>query len=112
MIESVRALSEHELRRLVILAQDLLERRGAGRVPEGSKITYRLEEVKCGKAACTRCPHGPYWYAYWREEGRLKSRYLGSARAKAGADRARQEVGRLVPGRPSGPTAPHEPTAG
>ena len=60
---------------------DCLLRRGAGRVPDGAKITYRREEVRCGKANCTRCPHGPYWYAYWREDGRLRSRYLGSARA-------------------------------
>jgi hypothetical protein len=81
MIADVRSLSDPELRRLVILAQDLLERRGAGRVPDGAKITYRREEVRCGKANCTRCPHGPYWYAYWRENGRLRSRYLGSAKA-------------------------------
>ena len=81
LIADVRSLSEPELRRLVILAQDLLERRGAGRVPEGAKITYRREEVRCGKTNCTRCPHGPYWYAYWREDGKLRSRYLGSARA-------------------------------
>jgi hypothetical protein len=79
LIADVRSLSDPELRRLVILAQDLLERRGAGRVPDGAKITYRREEVRCGKANCTRCPHGPYWYAYWREGGKLRSRYLGSA---------------------------------
>ena len=89
MIDSVRALSEPELRRLVILAQDLLERRGAGRVPEGAKPTYRLEEVRCGKANCGRCPHGPYWYAYWREDGRLRSRYLG--RARPGKEAAGEE---------------------
>jgi hypothetical protein len=82
LISAVRSLPEPELRRLVILAQDLLEQRGAGRVPEGQKVTYRLEEVKCGKATCTRCPHGPYWYAYWREDGRVRSRYLGSARPR------------------------------
>lgn len=82
MIANVRSLSEPELRRLVILAQDLLEKRGAERVPEGHKVTYRLEEVRCGKANCTRCPHGPYWYAYWREEGRVRSRYLGTARSR------------------------------
>ena len=80
LIADVRSLSDPELRRLVILAQDLLERRGAGRVPDGAKITYRREEVRCGKANCQRCPHGPYWYAYWRENGRLRSRYLGSAK--------------------------------
>jgi len=82
MIADVRSLSDPELRRLVILAQDLLERRGSGRVPDGAKITYRREEVRCGKANCTRCPHGPYWYAYWREDGRLRSKYLGSAQAR------------------------------
>jgi hypothetical protein len=82
LISAVRSLSEPELRRLVILAQDLLEQRGAGRVPQGSKVTYRLEEVRCGKATCTRCPHGPYWYAYWREDGRVRSRYLGTARPR------------------------------
>jgi hypothetical protein len=82
LISAVRSLSEPELRRLVILAQDLLGRRRAGRMPESQKVTYRLEQVKCGKATCTRCPHGPYWYAYWREDGRVRSRYLGSARPK------------------------------
>jgi hypothetical protein len=44
------------------------------------KVTYRLEMVKCGKLAC-RCAsgqlHGPYWYAYQKQTGRLKSRYVG-----------------------------------
>jgi hypothetical protein len=21
--------------------------------------------------------HGPYWYAYWKENGRTRSRYIG-----------------------------------
>ncbi len=43
---------------------------------------YQLERVRCGKAGC-KCAgengelHGPYWYAYWRDDGRLKSRYVG-----------------------------------
>lgn len=43
---------------------------------------YQLEQVRCGKANC-KCAgakgelHGPYWYAYWREDGKLKSRYVG-----------------------------------
>jgi hypothetical protein len=45
-------------------------------------ITYREQFSRCGKAECRRCApgnrgHGPYWYAYWREGGRLRSRYLG-----------------------------------
>ncbi|MBW4542514.1 MAG: hypothetical protein KME43_25790 [Myxacorys chilensis ATA2-1-KO14] len=43
---------------------------------------YQLELVRCGKVGC-KCAgdngdlHGPYWYAYWRENGKLKSRYVG-----------------------------------
>ena len=43
---------------------------------------YQLERVRCGKVGC-KCGgeagelHGPYWYAYWRVEGKLKSRYVG-----------------------------------
>lgn len=40
-------------------------------------ITFRYETVRCGKANCSRCPHGPYWYAYWKEGGRTRSRYIG-----------------------------------
>jgi hypothetical protein len=29
--------------------------------------TVREELVKCGKDACSLCPHGPYYYAYWRD---------------------------------------------
>ncbi len=42
---------------------------------------YQLERVRCGKAGC-KCAgkdgelHGPYWYAYWRDNGKLKSRYV------------------------------------
>lgn len=37
---------------------------------------YRSEYVKCGKG-CRGCPHGPYWYAYWREGRRTRKRYVG-----------------------------------
>ena len=40
-------------------------------------LTFRYETVRCGKPNCTRCPHGPYWYAYWKENGRTRSRYIG-----------------------------------
>jgi hypothetical protein len=47
---------------------------------EGKNLTYRLEKVRCGKKGC-KCadgePHGPYWYAYWSEAGKTKSRYVG-----------------------------------
>ena len=42
--------------------------------------TYRLEYTRCGKATCkcgTGDLHGPYWYAYWTEDGKTKSQYIG-----------------------------------
>lgn len=78
VLEAVREMDEHGLRRLLMLARARLERRG---VPTGeatdAKVTLRKQEVRCGKASCTTCPHGPYWYAYWTEEGRRRSRYIG-----------------------------------
>lgn len=45
------------------------------------RITYQSELVKCGKANCGCATpgslHGPYWYGYRREKGRLKSWYIG-----------------------------------
>jgi hypothetical protein len=83
LIRQIRNLDEYDLRRLLIFIRGLLVQHG----PEGDadatpgsrpgKVSYRLEGVKCGKPGCTRCPHGPYWYAYWREGGRVRSRYIG-----------------------------------
>jgi hypothetical protein len=43
--------------------------------------TLRLEMVKCGKDRCKKCErgegHGPYWYLYFRRNGKLTSRYIG-----------------------------------
>lgn len=33
--------------------------------------------VKCGKPACLSCPHGPYLYAMWAEDGHTITKYLG-----------------------------------
>jgi hypothetical protein len=83
LIRSVRRLDEYDLRRLMIFVRGLLLHRDGETFdaePHGSgKVTYRLQPVRCGKHGCTRCPHGPYWYAYWREEGRLRSRYIGKS---------------------------------
>jgi hypothetical protein len=40
-------------------------------------VSMRQQMVRCGKDGCTKCPHGPYWYAYWTENGRRRSRYVG-----------------------------------
>jgi hypothetical protein len=82
LIRQIRAMDEYDLRRLIIFVRGLLiHTQGPDfarpEPSDASAVTYRLEHVRCGKRTCTRCPHGPYWYAYWREDGRLKSRYIG-----------------------------------
>jgi hypothetical protein len=80
LFAEIRGLDQHELRRLLIFVQGLLvAREGPGpEAEEGSgRVAYRLEMVRCGKLQCKSCPHGPYWYAYYREGKRLRSRYIG-----------------------------------
>ena len=38
---------------------------------------YQLEWVKCGKKNCGTCPHGPYWYVYFRKGRSEICRYVG-----------------------------------
>lgn len=42
----------------------------------GHRITYELRPVLCGKPNCRR-HHGPYWYAYWTQGGRVRTVYIG-----------------------------------
>ena len=82
LIRQVRALDEYDLRRLMIFIRGLLLHSEGPAFDSpvarsDPKVTYRRQSVRCGKRGCTRCPHGPYWYAYWREDGRLRSRYIG-----------------------------------
>lgn len=39
--------------------------------------TMQREYVKCGKAKCGNCPHGPYWYGYQHREDGMRKRYFG-----------------------------------
>ncbi len=79
LLDAVRDLDEHGLRRLMILTRARLERNG---IPFSDatgepKVRLRQRMVKCGKRGCVSCPHGPYWYAFWTEDGRRRSRYVG-----------------------------------
>lgn len=81
LVRAVRALDEPQLRRLLILARGLLEASEdavpeIGDVPGMPEVRYRQQWVRCGKG-CTACPHGPYWYAFWKEDGRRRSLYIG-----------------------------------
>ncbi len=64
--------------------------------------------VRCGRFGC-RCrsgePHGPYFYRFWREEGRLRKEYVRRrdlARVRTACEVRRQlreeekEAGRIL----------------
>jgi hypothetical protein len=81
LVTRIRRLDEPQLRRLLILARGLLLGSEGptvelADVPGVPTVRYRQEHVRCGKA-CAACPHGPYWYAYWQEDGRSRSLYIG-----------------------------------
>jgi hypothetical protein len=77
VIDAVREMDEHDLRRLLMLAKARLEKCGETFGSAAPNVHLRRQWVKCGKPNCSRCPHGPYWYAHWREDGRRRSRYVG-----------------------------------
>ena len=73
LIDAVKDLDEHELQRLMILARARL-----GTDPRKEpNVRLRSQYVRCGKDECSSCPHGPYWYAHWTEDGKRRSRYVG-----------------------------------
>lgn len=91
--QSIGALSPKELTKLDAWLHTLLEDRESKKRARGvtkqhevlqlrrtAHLTYRLERVRCGKESC-KCVegnlHGPYWYAYWSEGGKTRSRYVG-----------------------------------
>ena len=76
VLDAVKDMDEHDLRRLLILTRAQLQSSGAV-TTDHPEVSMRQQMVRCGKQGCTRCPHGPYWYAYWSEEGRRRSRYVG-----------------------------------
>ena len=47
-------------------------------IPEETiRVIYRSKKTMCGRKHCKSCPHGPYWYAFWEEGGKIKSKYIG-----------------------------------
>lgn len=84
LYSQLRQLDRHDLRRVAIFVGGLLasaddDPAATAWVTEAAAggVTYRREHVRCGKPGCKTCPHGPYWYAYYREGGKLRSRYIG-----------------------------------
>jgi hypothetical protein len=58
--------------------------------------TIRQEYVKCGNPDCQNS-HGPYLYAYWKQDKKLKKRYVG----KNPEDFSIRRIAREVKLRPS-----------
>ncbi len=82
LVDQVRRLDESQLRQLLILSRGLLLSSeqpvvDISKIPGMPTVRYRQKTVRCGKRACGACPHGPYWYAHWTEDGRRRSRYIG-----------------------------------
>lgn len=82
LTSAVRSLDEHQLRRLLILARGLLVGVDGplGPVDEDGAplhVSYRAEHVRCSADGCNGCPHGPYWYGYFKEDGRTRKVYVG-----------------------------------
>ena len=82
------------------------------------RATFRCEHVNCG-----RCPkkHGPYWYAYWRDRGQLRKRYIGRqlgrsitrmlARRSSPTRHVRTMIWQTEKAPPFGPRAPRTPSS-
>jgi hypothetical protein len=62
-------------------------------------MAYRHEWVRCGKTNCRSCPHGPYWYHYWREGKKIRKEYVGKRLFSEDEDRRG--------GEPTRPERPH-----
>ena len=71
ILEGLSELNDSDLKRIKLLVDNKLS------FNNDVKVTYRAKNIKCGKESCTTCPHGPYWYAVWSENGKRKTKYLG-----------------------------------
>jgi hypothetical protein len=93
--KALRALSIVQLVELGGLVRELIQRAKADEKLRASSKrdvteenirdnrTYRLVSIRCGKENC-KCAsgkgHGPYWYAFWSEGGKTRSKYVGKKR--------------------------------
>ncbi len=71
ILEGLSELNDSDLKRIKLLVDNKLS------FNNDVKVNYRAKNIKCGKESCTTCPHGPYWYAVWSENGKRKTKYLG-----------------------------------
>ncbi len=71
ILDGLSELDEADLKRIKLLVDNKLN------IQKDAKVSYRKKNIKCGKESCQTCPHGPYWYAEWTENGSRKTKYLG-----------------------------------
>ena len=80
-LEDLRNRIEAELTRRELAEQEPSSGRQVVEEKPAQAGTLRLEMVRCGKDRCKKCAagegHGPYWYLYFRRNGKLVSRYTG-----------------------------------
>jgi hypothetical protein len=84
IIDHLGTLSLAELRKVATATTALISQIESWQQPnteiQARRKTYRQEYTRCGKATC-RCTtgheHGPYWFAYWSEQGRTRKEYIG-----------------------------------
>src|SRR5919202_2556874 len=80
-LEALRNRIEGELTRRELAQREPGESRQVGEEMPTRAGTLRSEMVKCGKERCRKCregpAHGPYWYLYFRRNGKIASRYIG-----------------------------------
>jgi Family of unknown function (DUF6788) len=80
-LETLKNRIEGELTRRELIERETTDNRQVVEERPTSVGTLRLERVKCGKERCRKCregpAHGPYWYLYFRRNGKLTSRYIG-----------------------------------
>ncbi len=90
LIDELATLTVPDLRRVHAATAALLAHYAETADPDYGRPaepheTYRQEYIRCNKERCKRCTdggqgHGPYWYAYYRERGKLRKRYIGKER--------------------------------
>jgi hypothetical protein len=80
-LEILRNRIEGELARRELAQREPIDGRQVVEERPARAGTLRSEMVKCGKIHCRKCErgegHGPYWYLYYRRNGKLTSRYVG-----------------------------------
>jgi hypothetical protein len=80
LLRWLQAQIEKEEQNTAITTQPLTSEREVIQEQRIGKTVYRQERVSCGKSGC-KCAagelHGPYWYSYCREGGKVRSQYIG-----------------------------------